>query len=137
MSSNTEAGLGVVIAFTTLMMVGLVGSTLTLVATALSRVRRNVVWYTFIFSWIIYCISFLLLLFGGYANDTPPPLKLAWVQAILTEATPRESPSSSFSVSSNDSVFLVSAASASLAFLIEVSIDGEYLLIDSFLIDFC
>jgi hypothetical protein len=86
MTPNVEKG--VAIAFTVLMMVGLVGSTLTLVATAFSRVRRNAVWYTFIISWIIYCISFLLLFFGGYAGDERPPSELAWAQAILTEVTP-------------------------------------------------
>ena len=78
----------VALAFTILMMVGLVGSTLTLVATAFSRVHRNAVWYTFILSWIIYCISFLLLLFGGHANEKHVPWELKWAQAVLTEVTP-------------------------------------------------
>jgi hypothetical protein len=108
------------IAFTALMLIGLVGSTLMVIASILSPVQRNPVWYTFVLSWIVYCSIYLVLWFAGESDNPAPPLKLATAQSAVAAAVPTLYVCLPFVSLYHIITLTYSVASSSLAFVIEV-----------------
>ncbi|THU97955.1 hypothetical protein K435DRAFT_49036 [Dendrothele bispora CBS 962.96] len=74
--------------FIAFQMVALVGSLLTFITAFSSSVRRHPTWYNFLASWIISCISYSLLFFGGELNEPKPSIGLCMTQASLIYAAP-------------------------------------------------
>ncbi|KAJ3793052.1 hypothetical protein GGU11DRAFT_801205 [Lentinula aff. detonsa] len=88
-SSNGEVAvqsLSELKAFNALQFLGLIGSVLSLVTALFSSVPRQATWYNFFISWIVFCISYLLLFFAGHAYGGEPELYLCIAQSSLTYA---------------------------------------------------
>ncbi|KDR72760.1 hypothetical protein GALMADRAFT_158926 [Galerina marginata CBS 339.88] len=69
--------------------VGLVGCTLMLGTALLSRsVHRHSTWFSFVFSWMVSGISYLLLFFSGQLGNQNPPFGLCLAQAALIYSVP-------------------------------------------------
>ncbi|KAJ3729187.1 hypothetical protein DFJ43DRAFT_488370 [Lentinula guzmanii] len=73
-------------AFNALQFLGLIGSVLSLVTALFSSIPRQATWYNFFISWIVFCISYLLLFFAGHAYGGEPELYLCIAQSSLTYA---------------------------------------------------
>ncbi|KAJ3992421.1 hypothetical protein F5050DRAFT_925342 [Lentinula boryana] len=72
--------------FNALQLLGLIGSVISLVTALFSSVPRQPTWYNFFISWIVFCISYLLLFFAGHAYGGEPEFYLCIAQSSLTYA---------------------------------------------------
>ncbi|KAF9074424.1 hypothetical protein BDP27DRAFT_1317061 [Rhodocollybia butyracea] len=72
--------------FISFQFIGLLGSILTLIAARFSSRQRQATWYNFMGSWVLFCVSYLLLFFTGHAYDGDPGLPLCILQSSLVHA---------------------------------------------------
>ncbi|KAF7370542.1 hypothetical protein MSAN_00686400 [Mycena sanguinolenta] len=73
--------------FNSLFTVALVLLTIVILPAIFSRnVRRNALWFTFIGSWLLYCVSGLLLV--GHQLGPDPPFGICLLQAALIHSVP-------------------------------------------------
>ena len=76
-------------AFISLQLFGLIGITIMLVtALFFSGVSRNSTWFSFMFSWIIYTLSYTLLFISGQLSSPKPPYGLCFIQSIMVCSAP-------------------------------------------------
>jgi len=86
-SNEVVEGFGPLLnAFNVLQLLGLIGSVLCLISARFSSVPRQAPWWNFMFSWVVFCTSYLLLFFAGQAYDSEPDLPLCVLQSSLTYA---------------------------------------------------
>ncbi|KAF8884761.1 hypothetical protein CPB84DRAFT_1788998 [Gymnopilus junonius] len=72
-----------------LSMIGFIGCSLLLGTAILSNsVHRHLTWFSFIFSWIVSCVSYLLLLFSNQLESLDPPFGVCLTQATLIYSAP-------------------------------------------------
>ncbi|KAF5342944.1 hypothetical protein D9758_014962 [Tetrapyrgos nigripes] len=74
--------------FLALQVIGLIGSVAVLFTAQFSSVGRQMTWYNFFISWMVFCTSYLLLFFAGQDHNREPPFALCLTQASLTYAAP-------------------------------------------------
>ncbi|THU87656.1 hypothetical protein K435DRAFT_969801 [Dendrothele bispora CBS 962.96] len=74
--------------FLALQVVGFIGSVAVLFTALFSSVSRQATWYNFFISWMVFCISYLLLFFAGKSHSREPPFALCLVQSSMTYAAP-------------------------------------------------
>ncbi len=87
-SSNSMNVVGVR-AFVVLNFVGGIGLLIVILAALLSpNVRRLPTWYNFCASWVVSCVSYTLLTFGGQQAAPEPSHNLCSMQAALIYAVP-------------------------------------------------
>ncbi|KAK7440061.1 hypothetical protein VKT23_017311 [Stygiomarasmius scandens] len=85
--SSLDSQPGIIGVYNFLQVFGLISVLLVFSTAALSpRVRRATIWYIFMFGWIIWCISHLLLV--GHQTGGPPARGLCTFQAALVYAGP-------------------------------------------------
>jgi hypothetical protein len=76
-------------AFVALNFVGGIGLLMVILTALLSpNVRRLPTWYNFCASWVVSCISYTLLTFGGQQTTPTPSYPLCSMQAALIYAVP-------------------------------------------------
>ncbi|KAF8157152.1 hypothetical protein B0H34DRAFT_798458 [Crassisporium funariophilum] len=76
-------------AFIALQLFGLVGLVLMALTVLLSNTApRHITWSSFVFSWIISCISYTLLFVAGQLENPTPPFGLCLTQAALIYSAP-------------------------------------------------
>jgi len=69
--------------------VGLVGCTLMLGTAIFSKsVHRHTTWFSFVFSWVVSGVCYLLLFFSGQLGNQTPPFGLCLAQAALIYSVP-------------------------------------------------
>ncbi|KAF5343338.1 hypothetical protein D9758_014169 [Tetrapyrgos nigripes] len=74
--------------FLALQLIGLIGSVVVLLTAPFSSVGRQMTWYNFFISWMVFCTSYLLLFFAGQDHNPEPPFALCLTQSSLTYAAP-------------------------------------------------
>ncbi|KAF5343352.1 hypothetical protein D9758_014170 [Tetrapyrgos nigripes] len=74
--------------FLALQLIGLIGSVVVLLTAPFSSVGRQMTWYNFFISWMVFCTSYLLLFFAGQGHNREPPFALCLTQSSLTYAAP-------------------------------------------------
>ncbi|TFK25325.1 hypothetical protein FA15DRAFT_668551 [Coprinopsis marcescibilis] len=80
---------GLFTAFITLQLFGLFGCLIIFItALAVKSVPRQTIWFSFVLSWFLSTISYVLLFISGHATNPEPPYALCLTQASLIYASP-------------------------------------------------
>ncbi|PPQ78323.1 hypothetical protein CVT25_011694 [Psilocybe cyanescens] len=107
----------------TLQMVGFVGCALTLGTVIFSKVYRRPTWLSFMITWTVSSISYLLLFFSGQLENPKPPFGLCIIQASLIYAVPPLCVTSILSVNAityHSNILLTRTSASTLALVAQV-----------------